>query len=337
MAGLTNIGWTERTWNPVTGCTKVSPGCANCYAEVIDHRFDHDRLGKLNWAFPALQGGRGVTLHWDRIPAALTWRKPGRVFVNSMSDLFHEDIPIEFIARVFVAMMLNQSQTFQILTKRPERMRTIMRDLKRAMYEDMMRGQDSNSQWYAPWRSGPGEYWIERWYLDHTDNDPKNPHLDWRNWPLKNVWLGTSVENQLWANRRIPDLLQTPAALHFVSCEPLLGAVDLQRIILPKDGFVYRFEPEIDALNGLHFDGLGFERPVKQRLGWVITGGESGNKRRAADPQWFRELLTGCLEANVPFYLKQGNGFRPGSDRLLDGMLWEQTPLFKGIEDLVNV
>lgn len=315
MSGNSNIEWTQKTWNPVTGCTKVSPGCAHCYAETIDHRFDHDKVGKLPWAFPASRGGRGVTLHPERLGDPLRWRKPSLVFVNSMSDLFHEDVPDDFIARCFVAMMLAKNQTFQVLTKRPDRMANLLPRLKALMRDEMYRAiglhydEGEPEPWYF-FRQGrhhgaPREYWIERWYSDHTDNDLKNPHLDWRNWPLRNVWMGVSVENQLWADRRIPYLLETPAAVRFLSCEPLLGPVDLSPWL--TTGYC------ANCGDGQPY-GRCCDEPIRiddDPLDWVITGGESGPKARPMHPDWARSLRDQCQAAGVPFFFKQWGAWRP--------------------------
>jgi len=179
--GKTKIEWATDTWNPVTGCTKVSPGCKNCYAERLTERFGR-RFDQ-------------IVLHPERLDAPLRWRKPRRVFVNSMSDLFHEEIPDEFIDKVFRQMQKARQHTFQILTKRPERMKEFL--LKRVS---------------VPW----GGY---------TFPEP---------WGHR-IWLGVSVENQECADLRIPALLQTSATVRFVSAEPLLASIDLREYLTPCD------------------------------------------------------------------------------------------------------
>jgi len=270
-----NIEWTDATWNPVTGCTMVSPGCAHCYAQTVDHRFDHDKVGKLPWAFPASRGGRGVTLHPERLNLPLTWKKPKRIFVNSMSDLFHEDVPDYFIAKVFDVMNMARQHTFQILTKRADRMQ----------------------EWVTEF-SEPG----------------KHAFYNIMRWPLPNVWLGVSVESQYWADRRIPLLLETPAAVRFLSCEPLLSGLDLRPYFF---GCSRTCTPTPD-------------NPVCACKGrgihWVICGGESGPNRRPADPDWFRGIRDQCVAASVPLFHKQGNAFKPGQDRELDGRTWDEMP-----------
>jgi len=260
MSEKSNIAWTDASWNPVTGCSHVSEGCRNCYAETLSLRFG---WSKKPWT--AQNAAENVVLHPDRLEAPLHWRKPRRIFVNSMSDLFHEEVPQDFIASVFVVMERARHHTFQILTKRAERMREAV----------------------------------------------SLPHRDSR-WPLPNIWLGLSCEDQATADQRIPLLLDTPAAVRFVSCEPLLAPIDLTRIVLPNDGYAHRFPPEVDALNRAHVDGLGFERGIKQGLDWVIVGGESGPGFRPMSLDWARSIREQCRAAGVAYFGKQNSGPRPG-------------------------
>ena len=187
MGDRTSIEWTDASWNPVTGCTKVSPGCDHCYAETIAHRFAGTK------AYPA---GFAVTLRPERLDQPIRWARTRRVFVNSMSDLFHRDVPDDYIAQVWARMAASRRHTFQVLTKRPARMRALLRS---ANFVELVHRK-----------------WIER---------PQQPP-SWR-WPLPNVWGGVSVESQQWAENRIPILLDTPLAIRFVSAEPLLGPLDL--------------------------------------------------------------------------------------------------------------
>ena len=240
------------TWNPTTGCTKVSEGCDNCYAERIANRF----------------GGPGyfdtVRLHPDRLDKPLYWRKPRRVFVDSMSDLFHDDVPGELIARVFAVMALSGEHTFQVLTKRPGRMASVLSS--EAVVSAVRKRVDQ--------------------YL---------PGAELTAWPLLNVWLGVSVENQKWADVRIPKLLETPAAVRFLSCEPLLGPVDF-RAWLPWKTRAYEGNLSID---------------------WCIVGGESGPHARPMHPTWVRSLRDQCQAAGVPFFFKQWGEYRPAEGALL--------------------
>jgi protein gp37 len=298
----TTIEWTDRTWNPITGCTKISPGCDGCYAETIAHRFAGSK------AFP---NGFDVTQHAARLSQPLRWRKPARVFVNSMSDLFHADVPDEFIARVFAVMALTPQHTYQILTKRHARMRSLIG---------------------GPCKCGhqPGEHlrsamaWaVSKANPDRIPGVPDNAEqlVYGRGiWPLPNVWLGVSVENQRWADIRIPALLETPAAVRFLSCEPLLGPIDLTPWLRPAPGCGH-----VSAEDGTctHPDAFTPEChrwadcPVRKRhedwhgLDWVIVGGESGPKARAMHPDWARYIRTDCETAGVPFFFKQWGEWGP--------------------------
>lgn len=262
MSGKTKIEWSEAVWNPATGCSKVSSGCANCYAETLTKRY----AGANGWPATFLpwtpaNAAENVVLHPDRLEAPFSWRKPRRVFVNSMSDLFHEQMPDDFIDQVFQVMALARQHTFQVLTKRPKRMRG--------------------------WMTKPSEtkaIWSPT------------------SWPLPNVWLGVTVENQRWADERIPILLDTPAAVRFISCEPLLGPVDLK----PGDW--------IPPLGG--GPRVNIFRPWEEMpppLDWVIVGGESGPKHRPFDPSWARSIVAQCREAGVAAFVKQLGGARPGN------------------------
>lgn len=241
MGDRTKIEWTDSTWNPVTGCTKVSPGCAHCYAETITLRFH--RGG------PYLPGKTTVRLHSERLDEPGKWRQPRMVFVNSMSDLFHEEVPFEFVRDVFLHMETYHQHTYQVLTKRPERMLD-----------------------YVRWTEGA-------------------------KWP-DHIWAGVSVENQYWADRRIPTLTQIPAKVRFLSVEPLLNAVYLRRYI--------------------------------KAVQWVIVGGESGPKARPMDTEWVRIIRDDCLEAHVPFFFKQWGGrTSKHGGRELDGRTWDGMPQYE--------
>ena len=236
MPAKSKIEWTDGTWNPVTGCTKVSPGCAHCYAETITLRFK--RGG------PFLPGLTTIKLHPERLGLPLSWKSPRRIFVNSMSDLFHDEVPLSFIQDIFSVMQEAKRHTFQILTKR------------------------------------------------HAPVEPVAQSLEWPS----NVCLVVSVENQYWAERRIPILQQIPAAIRFLSVEPLLKETHLL--------------PFLDEIN------------------WVIVGGESGHKSRPIDPGWVRLIRDDCLTAKVPFFFKQWGGRTPSANgRVIDGELWSQYPV----------
>ena len=274
---MTKIEWTERTWNPVTGCTKVSPGCDHCYAEGIARRFAGSK------AFP---NGFDVTLHPERLDAPLRWRKPSRVFVNSMSDLFHADIPGEFVARVFATMAATPQHTYQVLTKRHSRMRFLL-------------GNDGQT------------------LLEYADDEAAAQALYDAGWPLPNVHLGVSVEDQRWADIRIPALLDTPAAVRFLSCEPLLGPVDLKPWMV--------------------FSETTLSMELQHRLQWVIVGGESGPGARPMHPSWARDLRDQCQRTGVAFFFKQWGEWAPTGEEIqrmgkkaagreLDGRTWDEYP-----------
>lgn len=234
MATKSHIEWTEMTWNPVTGCDKVSQGCKFCYAERMAHRLHAMGVERYRNNFK-------VTLHEDLIGLPYKWTKPKIVFVNSMSDLFHEDVPLDFIRRVFDSMAHCPQHVFQILTKRSQRLLQICHDL--------------------PW--------------------------------TQNIWMGVSVENEKVQNR-VSDLSQVPAKVRFLSCEPLIGALDN----LP--------------LNGIH---------------WVIVGGESGPGARPMKSEWVDSILKQCKENDVAFFFKQWGGVRKDrTGRTLHGRTYDEMP-----------
>lgn len=264
MSDKTGIEWTDATWNAVTGCTKVSAGCDHCYAETIATRFAGTK------AYP---DGFEVTLRPERLDQPLRWKRPRRIFVNSMSDLFHKDVPDEFIAQIFAVMALAQQHTFQVLTKRPGRMRSLL---------------------------------LSDRFVEMID-ESRPESFEALGWPLPNVWLGTSVENQHWADVRIPLLLETPAAVRFLSCEPLLGPVDLTRYLWLTGGSTagpFRdYAGRVRGRGGI--GGQTITHVAARDLHWVIVGGESGAGARPMHPDWARSLRDQCVEAGVPFHFKQ--------------------------------
>lgn len=289
------IEWTDVVWNPVTGCTKVSQGCKHCYAEVVAGRFWHHQyvhtvergfIPVKAYAADALTGRprkfTDVMTHEDRLLEPLRWRKPAKVFVNSMSDLFHEDVPNEFIDRVFAVMARATRHTFQILTKRPERMREYL------THDDV--GQRVAELAMSQACRGSFDECSEDWTADEAWN-----YVD--GWPLPNVWIGVSVEDQATSDARIPVLLNTPAALRFVSYEPALGPVDFTAI-----GKTSQSDPGFSALTCTDDD----EGPLGDAvLDWVIVGGESGPGARPFDLAWARSTVGQCQAAGVPVFVKQ--------------------------------
>jgi protein gp37 len=245
MGDRSTIEWTEATWNPVTGCDRVSPGCDHCYALTLAARLKAMGSPKYQQdGDPRTSGpGFGVTLHPDELVAPRRWRRPRRVFVNSMSDLFHPRVPVEFIAEVFAMMAETPQHTYQVLTKRPKRARSVLRDL----------------------------------------NSP----------PLRNVWVGVSVEDEERTDR-VAVLRETLAAVRFLSCEPLLG-----------------------PLSSLDLAGID----------WVIVGGESGAEARPMREAWVTEIRDNCLDTGIPFFFKQWGGRTPkAGGRRLAGRTWDEMP-----------
>lgn len=269
MADRSNIGWTDATWNPVTGCTRVSEGCEHCYIDRtppfrINHRrFDH----------PGTGGTTGVQLHPDRLNQPLHWRKPRRIFICSLADLYHQDVPDQHIADTFAVMALCGQHTFITCTKRAARQRALLNS------------PDFRAQIDAA-LAARGRHRIENWQ-----------------WPLANVHVGVTVENQAAARMRIPDLLATPAAVRWLSCEPLLEPVDLSRH-LPR-----RFEREQGGywLHTADTDiyGNGKAWMPGSSISWVVVGGESGSGARPMDPDWARDIVAQCAAAGTPAYVKQ--------------------------------
>lgn len=262
VGDTTHIEWTDATWNPVTGCTRVSPGCVNCYIDWappfrIEGRHFTDRDGNRSHAIGATTG---VRLHPDRLDWPLrkrSWRGK-RVFVCSLADLFHDDVPDEYIARVFAVMALTPEVTYQVLTKRPARMRAL---LTSGAFADLL-------------GDTLGMMLFEQRISDYDVT-----------FPLPNVWLGVTVEDQQRADLRIPILLDTPAAVRWLSCEPLLGPVNLGRAV----GTYYGGDPRED----------------ESGIDWVVAGGESGPGARPMHPDWARSLRDQCRDAGVPFLFKQ--------------------------------
>lgn len=306
--GLSKIEWTDVVWNCVRGCTKVSPGCAHCYAETFaerwrgipghpyeqgfDLRLVPEKLAEpLKWKKPITEtcpdcDGAGSENDWKgcaRCTGRGTIERPRRVFVNSMSDLFHEDVPNDYIGAVFGVMAATPQCTYQILTKRSKRMREWFGWVSRQVpvgIEDLRLHPVAVCSGSAH-QIQPGVF----------DVSQLGGYESWR-WPLSNVWLGVSCENQKAADERIPDLLATRAAVRFISAEPLLGPIDLTHI------GEFRNEP-LSALEEI----VGYvERPP---LSWVIVGGESGPKARLMHPEWVRSLRDQCRAARVPFFFKQ--------------------------------
>ena len=259
MADKSKIEWTDATWNPITGCTKVSQGCKNCYAEGVAKRL---------WKGRPFED---VQVHANRLEQPFHWRKPRRVFVNSMSDLFHEAVPDRFIFQVFSVMSLCERHVFQCLTKRPKRMRDWM----------LSRPRDSVKP--------------DRAVLPTELADPEISYS--LPWPPPNVWLGVSVEDQATADERIPVLAETPAAVRFLSVEPILERVQIGQY-LKGDGTFQEDGPFRESPGPIH---------------WVIVGGESGPKARPCNIVWIKHIIVQCSYYGIPCFVKQ-LGAKPVED-----------------------
>ena len=315
----TKIEWADATWNPIKGCSRVSEGCRNCYAEGIAARFSGPGQPYEGLATMTPSGPRWtnkIAVDENALMKPLSWRKPRRIFVNSMSDLFHESIPDKTINRVFTVMALAKQHAFLVLTKRPKRMQSYMQDFKIG--------------WYTPGTNKPAPY-------------------------LANVWLGVSVEDQATASERIPLLLDTPAAVRFISAEPLLGPVDIGRFLrrgLDRKAAGLEDHPFAAAfLQQALYEGTAWA-PTRPRLDWVICGGESGRDARPMHPDWARGLRDQCRAAGVAFFFKQWGEWAPidrrnpwpdppktairidhpervgkrAAGRMLDGREWNEMP-----------
>jgi len=271
MADKTGISWTSATWNPTTGCDRVSPGCDHCYALTLAKRLKAMGSAKYqNDGDPRTSGpGFGLAVHPDTLDAPLHWRAPRRVFVNSMSDLGHARISREFLARVWSVMARTPQHTYQILSKRPDRIAAWVR---RCSVHDL----------HAGYPGTPAE-------PDETCcNHPGEIIVGYEEWPLPNVHIGTSIELDRYC-RRADDLRETPAALRFLSLEPLLG-----------------------PLPSLNLDGIG----------WVIVGGESGPGHREMDIAWLESLVAQCQDAGVAIHVKQDSGPRSGMQGRIPDDIW---------------
>lgn len=279
MAENSLIEWTDATWNPLLGCDKCSAGCARCYAIRTAWRLQHNPNQTIADAYEGLVEKRADgSLNWtgrinllpERLREPMQWNRPRRIFVNSQSDLFHAEVPDDFIDQVFAVMALCPHHTFQILTKRPERMCAYLTASGRleAIY----------AQWYGLSGSSP----------------------EVRAWPLPNVWLGTSIENQRAADDRILWLLDTPAKVRFLSCEPLLGPVNLD----------------------CYGADVGPDACWPEGIDWVICGGESGPNARPMELSWAQDLRDQCAAAGIPFLFKQWGEYIPKGQIWADGTIY---------------
>ncbi len=315
----TGIEWTHlpgfkgETWNPIVGCSLVSPGCTNCYAMSMADRLSKMHVPQYQGLTVPLKAGPVWTGRLNLAPESvlkkpLGWKKPRAVFVNSMGDLFHEDVPVRWIVKVFAVMALCPDHIFMVLTKRAERMQKIILHL---MTEPDVRNQ-------------LGAEAVE------LGKSPCAGHVADTLWPLPNVWLGVSVEDQDRASERVPWLMHTPAAKRFLSCEPLLGPVNLRSIDVNGDGetdalFAERWSSQIEAWRdtdpewkesfedwfGRHPDEVNPDAPMYRPIDWVIVGGESGPKARLMHPDWAVGVREQCFQTDTPFFFKQWGEWCP--------------------------
>ena len=300
MADHSQIEWTDATWNPITGCSVVSPGCTNCYAmglagTRLKHHPSRAGLTRETKAGPVWTGEVRLNEQWLTQP--LSWRKPRMIFVCAHGDLFHESVPDEWIDRVFAVMALAPQHTFQVLTKRSARMRAYLaeRGSRRRDRADAVNVAAANmimEGLIAPCKAVA--------------------------WPLPNVWLGVSAEDQRHADERVPDLLASPAAVRFVSAEPLLGPIDFNRIDVatwldsyaksPRERSEHDPDMRWPLLAPFEHMASGYSSPG---LDWIIVGGESGAGARPMHPDWARSIRDQCAAAGVPFFFKQWGSWKP--------------------------
>lgn len=258
----TNISWTNETWNPIVGCSKISAGCQKCYAAEAAKSA---RLQQFT-QYKDVKNWDGTTVFVDsQLLKPLGWKKSKKIFVCSMSDLFHENTPDEWISKVFAVMALCPQHTFQVLTKRPDRMR------------DYLLSENRDSK-------------ISNWAT--TFDKSSSDRIISADLPLLNVWLGTSIENQKVADDRIPLLNQIPVAVRFLSCEPLLNLVDLRKYLGLCVG-----------CQSCEFQGG--HRLTESKISWVIVGGESGPGARHCNIEWLRLIVRQCNQAGVAVFVKQ--------------------------------
>lgn len=286
MGDRTSIGWTDASWNCIRGCSRVSAGCQSCYAERVAHRFNAPGLPYEGLTKDGRWNGT-VRLVPEHLADPIRWQKPRRIFANSMSDLFHESLPADEIAAIFGVMALAKRHTFQVLTKRPERMRDFL------LGKERVSGSSLREMCFYEARNFLGEKAV-------SGGTPWDAEF-----PLPNVWLGVSVEDQKTADARIPILLDTPAAVRFVSYEPALGPVDFRAWVPTKAQQADLWTPP--GPRSLRDRRLLAAQRAKlpNFLDWIIVGGESGPDARPFDVGWARSTVKQCAAAHVACFVKQ--------------------------------
>ncbi|HMT13153.1 MAG TPA: phage Gp37/Gp68 family protein [Aestuariivirga sp.] len=337
MSKDTGISWTESTWDPIVGCSIVSPGCTNCYAQKMAHKIKHMEDARTGSADASHYFGTTKVVNGNPVwtgllklapdhilTAPLRWKKPRRIFVNSMSDLFHENVPDAWIDRVFAVMALCPQHTFQILTKRSKRMREWMTPARATSVG--MEGFEMTLNAHASARDEGRESRVGAGVQLTGDI----AHL--KLWPLPNVWLGVSCEDQERAAERVPDLLATPAAKRFVSAEPLLGPIEFRDLPVPEGTVFHGTSGTYDALSGRFWLAVGdadeemdHQRQLacdEVKLDWIIVGGESGRGHRHMQIEWAESIMRQCEDAGTPFFFKQDSGLKPGQRGRASEDLW---------------
>lgn len=268
---MSKIEWTDKTWNPVIGCSKISEGCKNCYAEKMAYRLrnialNSDKYNSLSY-YPEVIDNSGkwkgkTILVETSINKPFKWKKPRKIFVCSMGDLFHESVPFEWIDKIMSIISSNPHHIFQILTKRPDRMLEYFDYLKTDFIQEIL-------------------FYSEEF-------------------PPQNLWVGATIENQDMANKIIPFLLKIPAKVRFVSCEPLLSNIDLEEIIFSVEGgdaYIDSLYCDVSSEDDEMFNG--------NTINWIIAGPETGPKARPMQKKWIESLYQQCKLANVPFFDKK--------------------------------
>ena len=314
MADGTKIEWTDATVNAINGCSVVSPGCTNCYAMRLAGtrlRNHASRAGLTtdSKAGPVWNGE--VRFNEQAMLQPLRWKKPRRIFWNAHGDMFHPSVPDEWIDRCFAVMALTPHHIHQVLTKRADRMRAYVTDWHRRMAHERDYG--------LPGRTDD--------ILLMADLSNEALHVSNATAGYRNIWLGVSVEDQARALTRIPDLLATPAAMRWLSCEPLLGPIYLTDI---ADACSTVLDPECwgdcDCSSLFGYDPgcrrNGGDGTLVRKIDWVVAGGESGRGARPMEAEWARTLRDDCHNAGVPFFFKQWGAYVPCGQKLADGSLW---------------
>ncbi len=310
----TNISWTDKVWNPVVGCSRVSAGCENCYAETFANRLEG--MGQARYKGLTVVGKHGArwTGEVRQVPvvmsAPLRWRKGRRVFVNSMSDLFHEAVPFEYVAAVFGVMAACPHHTFQVLTKRPERALAFFLWISR-----------QNGDGHGGWPLHVDV--AHEFAATFVPGIARSKTIDW---PLSNVHLGVSCEDQQRFDERAPLIRQCPAAVHWASLEPLLGPIDARAHLWPSH---WRWSSSFKTPEEAVAAGAYAERKPQALVSahanfirWIVVGGESGAGRREVSPAWVDDLVQQAKDTGTPVYVKQDSGQKPGKQGRLSDATW---------------